>query len=183
MAAFEKDDDTNHHIDFVTACANLRARNYKIKEGSRHKIKIIAGKIIPAIATSTALVVGVNGMEIIKFLAKIDISKRRNSWCNLAINRIMFSTPSSAFKKKDSLPGEIDDNMGEPVKAIPPNFTVWDFQHFDSPLTLGDIIEYYKTKFDIEVNSFYVNVNFAMSIYVRYEDEEKNKLKLAMNPV
>jgi len=33
---FEKDDDTNHHIDFVTACANLRARNYKIEEGSRH---------------------------------------------------------------------------------------------------------------------------------------------------
>ncbi|XP_055389044.1 ubiquitin-like modifier-activating enzyme 1, partial [Condylostylus longicornis] len=26
---FEKDDDTNFHIDFISACANLRARNYR----------------------------------------------------------------------------------------------------------------------------------------------------------
>ncbi len=30
--AFEKDDPTNWHIDFISSCANLRARNYKIKE-------------------------------------------------------------------------------------------------------------------------------------------------------
>jgi ubiquitin-activating enzyme E1 len=63
---FEKDDDSNHHIDFLTAVANLRGRNYHITEGSRHKVKMIAGKIIPAIATSTALIVGMNGMELIK---------------------------------------------------------------------------------------------------------------------
>jgi len=30
-AEFEKDDDTNFHIDFIHACANLRAINYQIK--------------------------------------------------------------------------------------------------------------------------------------------------------
>ena len=31
-AEFEKDDDTNFHIAFIHAAANLRARNYKISE-------------------------------------------------------------------------------------------------------------------------------------------------------
>jgi ubiquitin-activating enzyme E1 len=29
---FEKDDDTNFHIDFLHALTNLRARNYKLDE-------------------------------------------------------------------------------------------------------------------------------------------------------
>lgn len=55
---FEKDDPTNWHIEFVAGVANLRARNYKIKEESKMKIKLIAGKIIPALATTTAMIVG-----------------------------------------------------------------------------------------------------------------------------
>jgi len=63
---FEKDDDSNFHIDFMAATANLRARNYSIAEADRFKIKMIAGKIIPAIATTTAMVVGAVGLEIYK---------------------------------------------------------------------------------------------------------------------
>jgi Ubiquitin-activating enzyme active site len=29
---FEKDDDSNHHIDFIAATANLRASNYTIDQ-------------------------------------------------------------------------------------------------------------------------------------------------------
>ena len=65
---FEKDDESNYHIDLIAATANLRARNYKIPEAPKHKIKIIAGKIIPAIATTTAMVVGAVGIEILKYL-------------------------------------------------------------------------------------------------------------------
>ncbi len=34
-ADFEKDDDSNFHIDFINAAANLRASNYQIKNCDR----------------------------------------------------------------------------------------------------------------------------------------------------
>lgn len=55
---FEKDDDSNGHVDFITAASNLRATMYNIELADRLKTKRIAGKIIPAIATSTAAVSG-----------------------------------------------------------------------------------------------------------------------------
>ncbi len=66
LIIFEKDDDTNFHIDFIASVSNLRARNYKIQEEERLKIKIIVGKIIPAMATTTAMVVGAVLNEILK---------------------------------------------------------------------------------------------------------------------
>lgn len=35
---FEKDDDTNHHIEFITAASNLRAENYEIPPADRMKV-------------------------------------------------------------------------------------------------------------------------------------------------
>tara|TARA_B110000908_G_scaffold166581_1_gene217948 strand:- start:395 stop:1345 length:951 start_codon:yes stop_codon:yes gene_type:complete len=63
---FEKDDDKNHHIDFITTAANLRATNYSIKTQDKLSVKGIAGKIIPAIATTTSIVSGLVALEFYK---------------------------------------------------------------------------------------------------------------------
>ena len=85
-AEFEKDNDLNHHIDFIHSCSNLRARNYKIVESDRNKTKMIAGKIIPAIATTTALITGIVSNEMYKYVQGFtDIGKFKNSTVNLAL--------------------------------------------------------------------------------------------------
>lgn len=41
---FEKDDDLNFHVDFLTVSTNLRSFNYDIKSSERHTVKVTAGR-------------------------------------------------------------------------------------------------------------------------------------------
>merc|ERR1712228_949289 len=51
---FEKDDDQNFHIDFMHSMGNCRAINYKLEPMDWVTVKLKAGRIVPALATTTA---------------------------------------------------------------------------------------------------------------------------------
>lgn len=66
VITFDKDDDDT--LDFVTAGANLRSIVFGIETKSRFDVKQMAGNIIPAIATTNAIVAGLCVLESYKVL-------------------------------------------------------------------------------------------------------------------
>lgn len=63
---WDKDDDTS--LDFVTATSNLRSFIFGIPVKSRFDVKSMAGNIIPAIASTNAIISGLIVMEALKIL-------------------------------------------------------------------------------------------------------------------
>eukprot|EP00760_Papus_ankaliazontas_P017843 PhM_4_TR1738/c0_g1_i1/m.86944/K03178/UBE1, UBA1; ubiquitin-activating enzyme E1 len=132
---FEKDDDDNFHIDFITAAATLRARNYDITTKDRMTVKLTAGRIIPAIATTTAAVTGFALMELFKVLQGKDTTHLRNGQIDLGANTyVMFERDAPrkviSYVKKTYDP-ETDYTMEEPIVAWPDPHTAFDKLPFD----------------------------------------------------
>ncbi|KAI0484379.1 hypothetical protein GGR56DRAFT_22870 [Xylariaceae sp. FL0804] len=66
IISFDKDDDDT--LDFVAASANIRSHIFGIEPKSRFDIKQMAGNIIPAIATTNAIVAGLCVLEAFKVI-------------------------------------------------------------------------------------------------------------------
>ena len=62
------DKDDQNSMDFVAACANVRAYIFGIAQKTRFDIKSMAGNIIPAIATTNAIVAGLVVLHAFRIL-------------------------------------------------------------------------------------------------------------------
>ncbi|KAJ3572643.1 hypothetical protein NP233_g2953 [Leucocoprinus birnbaumii] len=162
---FEKDDDTNHHIDFITAASNLRAMNYGINPADRHSTKQIAGKIIPAIATTTSLVTGLVCLELYKLIdGKRKLDDYKNGFVNLALPFFGFSEPIAAPKKKY---GDTE-------------WTLWDRFVFEGNPTLDSIIKYFEEKHKLEVSMVSQGVSMLWSSFIgKKKSEERRPLQFS----
>ena len=146
---FEKDDDTNGHIAWVHACSNIRARNYKIKESELQKTKMIAGKIIPAIATTTAAITGIVSLQLYTLFQTQKIDYMRNCFLNLAVCLFVMTEPAEKVETQDK---EYDELLLGPVKAIPPKWTVWDKINIDGSKTVQEFIDYMKNTYNVDIS-------------------------------
>ncbi|KAK4181954.1 putative ubiquitin-activating enzyme E1 1 [Triangularia setosa] len=165
---FEKDDDTNYHIDFITAASNLRADNYKIEQADRHKTKFIAGKIIPAIATTTALVTGLVILELLKIIdGKDDIEQYKNGFVNLALPFFGFSEPIASPKVEYTGPnGKVTFDK------------IWDRFEFND-ITLQELIDDFKSRgLEISMVSSGVSLLYA-AFFPPAKRKDKYPMKLS----
>jgi ubiquitin-activating enzyme E1 len=170
-AAFEKDVDANGHIAFVTATSNLRAANYRIKPAAFHKTKLIAGRIIPAIATTTAMITGLVCLELYKIVgglrvpapsggaaadpAFVTIERLRNSYVNLAIPSFVQSEPVPC-KKNVTKPGTN-------VRFIPDGWTLWDGLLIEGDLTFQGLIDWFAREMNLTLSSLSIGTKLAYS--------------------
>jgi ubiquitin-activating enzyme E1 len=164
-ADFEKDDDSNYHIDFINAAANLRASNYVIKNCDRNKTKMIAGKIIPAIATTTAMITGAVTTEIYKVVQGYTaLEDFRNGFINLALPLFLFSEPMPVIKIGDK---DYDEVLMAPVKAHPKEFTVFDKIVVDEgSLTLQGLFDHLGAKYNVNIDTLVEARGDIWSLYV-----------------
>jgi ubiquitin-activating enzyme E1 len=148
---FEKDDDSNHHMDFVAAAANLRALNYRIGTETRLEIKRIAGKIIPAIATTTAMVVGFICLEMYKMHSPVKrtIGDFRCGTISLAISMFALQQPMPPARVKAAGDGELFSPQ-------------WDVVNIDGDPVIGDFVAGIEGKYGVLVIALSCDVGSLM---------------------
>nr|XP_022335086.1 ubiquitin-like modifier-activating enzyme 6 [Crassostrea virginica] len=161
---FEKDDDTNSHIDFISTAANLRGAMYNIESIDRLKAKRIAGRIVPAIATTTATVSGLVTVELIKVIDELPIEVYKNAFLNLALPIIVLSEP-----------GPVEKTVIKEGLTV----TMWDRWEVTgtADFTLQQFLQYFKDKYGLEVTMVSHGVKM---VYVPFMPGHKKRLPQQM---
>ena len=147
---FEKDNDSNGHIDFIYASSNLKAEIYKIEKCNKIKVKLIAGKIIPAIATTTAAIVGLVSLQLYTLYQTNDINYLRDDYFNFAITAFNFCSPTECKEIKN----EEGNNL---LKYIPEKYTIWDYIEVNNSMNVDKFIEYITKNYGFSVDSIKSN--------------------------
>lgn len=161
---FEKDDDGNGHLAMIAAAGNIRAQQYRIPEVDRTRAKGIVGRIIPAIATTTALTTGIVGLEMFKLVAGLPLEAFRNANHNLAINQYATFEPPACPKRR----------------YRDTEWTLWDVLELgpeQGVSTLGELLEWFEER-EMSVTSISTLTKPVVSLYSGLPDPRLEALTL-----
>lgn len=91
------DKNNKHMIYLLYSLANLRAFNFNIPESSRFDIEQIAGKIIPAIATTNSIIAAIEVIELIKLINSGIVKDKNSNIKNSFLSKDRRITSSNAY--------------------------------------------------------------------------------------
>ena len=111
---------------------------------------MIAGKIVPAVATTTASIVGIVSLQIYTLCQNIDLKYIRDCNIIMTYNHYSFISPMACRNINDN------ENNGN-IIYIPEKFTVWDFLEVKNSFNIKEFIEYMYTKYEFNVESIFCN--------------------------
>lgn len=131
---FEKDDDANYHIDFMSSMGNCRALSYKLEPMDWLQVKLKAGRIVPAMATTTASIAGLQTLELVKLLKGVKKEDHRNAFLNLAVPIMQATEPGDVIKTK--LTEKLETSLWDR----------WDIEAKDA--TLQEVIKKFEEKYE-----------------------------------
>lgn len=163
---FEKDADS--HMRVVASASNLRARNYSIKEEDLHTSRGIAGKITPAISTTTAFVAGSICMELFKILQDKPITAFRNVFTNLAL---------PLFTSMEPEPPQFHKSMVNGKEWL---WSQWDYVDVSKPtMTLKELIVWLEENYNVTLSMLSSGVTMLFSDFMnRQKKEERLKMSI-----
>ncbi|VDN83601.1 unnamed protein product [Brugia pahangi] len=188
---FEKDDDTNHHMEFITAASNLRADNYQITPADVMKTKQIAGRIIPALATTTSAVAGLVCIELYKMIGNghqppnVPLKVFKNGFLNLALPFFGFSEPIAAPKKKVGFKVFFftSSQIIFPVlQCADGYFTLWDRFEIQGPKKMKELIQWIKEETGLDVTMMSCGVSLIYSFFLS-SDKRMERLEQDMKDI
>jgi len=161
LSPIDFDKDIDEQMIVVMAASNLRATNYKIPEADLHKSRGIAGKIIPAIATTTALVTGLICLELIKVLQDKPLESFRNTFANIGFPTFAAIEPMQAWGTTST------------VKGKEWNWSQWDrIEVNNRDITMQGLCDFMKEEYNLEVMMLSQGVSLLLSEFMPKKKRE-----------
>ena len=148
----------NHHIDFIHCSSNLRASNYRITLIDKYNTKIKAGKIVPAVATTTSIISGLVTVEIIKYVLGItNIESFKNYYLNLSLSLVTNSEPfgRSVMKIKDK------------------DFDIWDYYNQDKDILVSELLNNVSQYYCYEIDTLIFRATLLISPMTLGNEKDK----------
>lgn len=145
---FDKDNDEDGHMNIIYSISIMRARNYDIEELDLFQTKNFAGKIIPALSTTTSSIVGLACIQLY-LLVQNNIDSLKCSNINIGVNFYDCSYPEQTNYYKDEenqLPNQL------PLKLLSEPFSIWDVIEIKGSLTAKEFISMFEKKYDIYID-------------------------------